>query len=142
MEDGGEALAGFEQCFDRGEVERAVGREAAEDDGIRTEVAGEFDVGAHGEDFLRPIDEVAAARADHEGDLAGEEGACLGQDARAGGEASFGERGTEFDAVGTGFGAGEDGVEGIDADFKDHAGRVGEKRERGKGKCFGVSVNR
>ena len=120
VEDGRKAVACIKQGFDGGKVERPVGFEAAEDHGIGSEVASEFDIGGHGKNFLRAVGEVAAARADHEGDLAGEKGAGLGEDAGAGSQAAFGERSAEFDAVRPGFGAGDDGVEGIHTDFEKH----------------------
>ena len=122
VEDGRKAVACIKQGFDGGKVERPVGFEAAEHHGIRPEVAGQLDVGGHGKNFLRAVGEVAAARADHEGDLTRKQGAGLGEDAGAGSQAAFGERSAEFDAVRPGFGAGDDGVEGINTDFEKHWG--------------------
>src|SRR5690606_6918220 len=118
------AVAGIEQCFDPDEIERSIRSKTAEDDSIGPEVAGELDISAHRGDFLRPIDEVAAARADHHGDLAGEQCTSLNERAGTWREAALGKRGTEFNSVGTRLGAGENGIEGIDADFEGHGQSV------------------
>lgn len=120
VENGRQRVAGGEQLAAGAFIDVSPGIKAAEDDGIGPAIAGGGDIVRHGAEFGGGVEEIAAAGADHHDDPAGEDPSCFAEGAGGGGEATFGEGGAEFDAVGSGAGGGLDGIERIEADFDNH----------------------